>query len=104
MWMMSITSLTYIEFVISRRIIQTRPDATSPIPKFDDNTIIICYSPNHPVADVVVYSGGYINFISISISSYSVHRTKASDLFNGKVGRWFQLGTTENSPSLMLLG
>jgi hypothetical protein len=72
--------------IISKRIEQIRPLADSMIPTHEDNSMIICYSPNHPVADVVVYSGGYINFISISVSSYSVHRTKFEDLFTLTVG------------------
>ena len=78
-------SLT-IDMIISKRIEQIRPLADSMIPTHEDNSMIICYSPNHPVADVVVYSGGYINFISISVSSYSVHPTKFEDLFTLTVG------------------
>ncbi|KAI3646843.1 hypothetical protein MP228_009771 [Amoeboaphelidium protococcarum] len=76
----------HIDMLISERIVQQRPQFGQDIPKYPDNSMIICYSPNHPVADVVVYSGGFINFISISISSYNVHRTKFGDLFTAKVG------------------
>ncbi|KAI3647197.1 hypothetical protein MP228_007418 [Amoeboaphelidium protococcarum] len=76
----------HIDMLISERIVQQRPQSGEDIPKYPDNSMIICYSPYQSVADVVVYSGGFINFISISISSYNVHRTKFGDLFTAKVG------------------
>lgn len=72
--------------LISHRILQDRPKSADAIPTYPDNSMIVCYSPNHPVADLVVYSGGVINFISVSISSYNIHRTKFGDLFDTEVG------------------
>ena len=53
--------------------------------KYSSNTMVICYQ-NHPVVDVVIYCQGVVNFVSVSIQSYTAHRTNFDDFWNSKVG------------------
>lgn len=58
-----------------------------PLPNKDplEDTMIVCYE-GHPVADLVIYSGGKLFLVSITLESYTKHRTSAADVFKIKVG------------------
>ena len=51
--------------------------------KYSDNTMVICYQ-HHPVVDVVIYSQGIVNFVSIQ--SCTANRTNFDDFWTSKVG------------------
>ncbi|KAJ3269274.1 hypothetical protein HDV01_001641 [Terramyces sp. JEL0728] len=82
----STTSDLDFTILVAKKIDQICPKLNESIPAYEDNTMIVCYGPTHPVVDVVIYSGGFINFVSISVSSYSIHATGAHDIFKCLVG------------------
>ncbi|KAI3661743.1 hypothetical protein MP638_003751 [Amoeboaphelidium occidentale] len=69
---------------VSQHFLQERDQ---PLPNKESlkNTMIVCYK-GHPVADLVIYSGGKLFLISIFLEAYTKHGTSAADVFKIKVG------------------